>query len=220
MARFEVGPATGSGPGSSHGFGPGSETVRIRFDDFEVALLRDLARVLTILLATDSAGSGGASPDPLAVLVGMDDAVTAPDSPVLSRLLPDAYRDDPDAAGEFRRYTQTDLQRGKRDDLAMLVEDLPMPVPVPGADGSGPAADVTSAGAEPAEVVVELDRARGWSWLRALNDMRLALGTSLGITDDGDLLAARDDPRAALIDTYDWLTWLQGTLVEALTAAP
>jgi len=29
----------------------------------------------------------------------------APEDPVLARLLPDGYRDDPEAAGEFRRYT-------------------------------------------------------------------------------------------------------------------
>ncbi len=37
-------------------------------------------------------------------------ADTIPEDPVLARLLPDAYRDDPEAAGEFRRYTEPALR--------------------------------------------------------------------------------------------------------------
>jgi hypothetical protein len=35
-----------------------------------------------------------------------------PVDPVLARLLPDAYQDDPDAAGEFRKYTESSLFLG------------------------------------------------------------------------------------------------------------
>jgi hypothetical protein len=38
----------------------------------------------------------------------------APDDPVLARLLPDGYRDDPEAAGEFRRYTESGLRSAKQ----------------------------------------------------------------------------------------------------------
>src|SRR5215472_12708228 len=33
-----------------------------------------------------------------------------PEDPVLARLLPDAYQDDPEAAGEFRKYTESWLR--------------------------------------------------------------------------------------------------------------
>lgn len=46
----------------------------------------------------------------------------------------------------------------------------------------------------------------GRAWLLALNDLRLTLGVRLGISDD----EVNDDP------LYDWLTWLQATLVDAL----
>ena len=38
-----------------------------------------------------------------------------PDDPVLARLFPDAYEDDGEAAGEFRRYTEMGLRDGKRE---------------------------------------------------------------------------------------------------------
>ena len=49
--------------------------------------------------------------------------------------------------------------------------------------------------------------------------MRLSLGVVLGVTDDfddqiGDLSA--DDPRAAYVGVYQWLAYLQESLVEAL----
>ena len=37
----------------------------------------------------------------------------APEDPVLARLLPDGYRDDPEAAGEFRKYTEPSLRSAK-----------------------------------------------------------------------------------------------------------
>ena len=33
---------------------------------------------------------------------------------MLARLLPDGYRDDPEAAGEFRRYTESALRSAKQ----------------------------------------------------------------------------------------------------------
>ena len=66
---------------------------------------------------------------------------------------------------------------------------------------------------------MRLTAADGEVWLRALNDVRLALGVRLGITEEyehelGGL--GSDDPRAAYLQVYDWLTYLQETLVRAL----
>ena len=66
---------------------------------------------------------------------------------------------------------------------------------------------------------VELTEEDAQVWLRALNDVRLALGVRLDITEDTaqrtqDLDPA--DPRSAYLWVYDWLTYLQETLVRAL----
>jgi hypothetical protein len=46
-----------------------------------------------------------------------------------------------------------------------------------------------------------------------LNDLRLALGTRLGITEDDDHVVERpDDPRVV----YYWLTGIQDAVVQAL----
>jgi hypothetical protein len=52
-------------------------------------------------------------------------------------------------------------------------------------------------------------------WVAALNDVRLALGVVLEVTEDEQVIDP-DDPRAHGFDLYHWLTWLQGSLVEVL----
>jgi hypothetical protein len=114
---------------------------------------------------------------------------------VLARLFPDAYDDARDAA-EFRRYTVDELSAGKRAGLAQLLASTP-----------GGGGEVT------------LDEPAAQAWLTALNDLRLALGTRIGVEEDTlDELHGLDpdDPRALLYDAYELLTYLQGTLVEAV----
>ena len=56
-------------------------------------------------------------------------------------------------------------------------------------------------------------------WIGFLNDTRLAIGTRLEITDDAhEWLESLpdDDPRAGLYQVYDWLTFLQESLVQRL----
>ena len=53
------------------------------------------------------------------------------------------------------------------------------------------------------------------AWLGVLNDTRLVLGTRLGVTEDERELNPAD-PQAGAYAMYQWLTWLQGDLVEAL----
>jgi len=115
---------------------------------------------------------------------------------VLARLLPDAYGDDAEAAGEFRRYTEQGLRSGKVAAARTVLGTLP---------SSGGRVRLSAGDAE--------------AWLRSLNDVRLALGVLLGITEDyeselGDV--DRADPRSAYLQVYDWLTYLQETLVRAL----
>ena len=132
----------------------------------------------------------------MAALLGHPGPDTPPDDPVLARLLPDAYRDDTEAAGEFRRFTEQDLRSGKAAAARTVLDTLP--------EEGGK---------------VELSEQDAQVWLRALNDVRLALGVRLEITEDTaqrsqDLDPA--DPRSAYLWVYDWLTYLQETLVRAL----
>ena len=150
-------------------------------------------------LGSAAAGLGGAARGPLddvAALLGNPGPAAPPDDPVLARLLPDAYRDDTEAAGEFRRFTEQELRSGKLAAAQTVLDTLPE-------EGGR----------------VELTEEDGQVWLRALNDVRLALGVRLDITEDTaqrtqDLDPA--DPRSAYLWVYDWLTYLQETLVRAL----
>jgi hypothetical protein len=66
---------------------------------------------------------------------------------------------------------------------------------------------------------LRLDAAAEAQWLSVLNDARLALGTRLGVTDDPDgRRVGSDDAEQYAFQVYDWLTHLQGELVEVLLA--
>jgi hypothetical protein len=175
--------------------GAGGEggNVRISLESHEAALVRVLMEQLLELL-----GDGPDRDDDLAA-VGISDKATKPDDPVLARLFPDAYRDDGEAAGEFRRYTEMGLRDGKRQAALTVLESL---------EGAGPD-----------DVDVLLDEEKAQVWLRALNDVRLALGTRLDITEEWyeeiEDLDPRD-PRTPMYAAYDWLTMLQENLVRVL----
>lgn len=137
------------------------------------------------------------SPEEFAALLGLSDSTALPEDPVLARLLPDAYPDDAAAAGDFRRYTENDLRSGKVAAAHTVLATLP------------------EAGGQ-----IRLSTDDAQAWLRALNDVRLALGVRLSITEDFQERMARldpDDPRSAYFWVYDWLTYLQETLVRALS---
>ena len=151
--------------------------------------------------STDRAGSDPDKPpdplDDLARLLGQTGPATPPDDPVLARLLPDAYSDDSEAAGDFRRFTEQELRNGKAAAARTVLATLPE-------DGGR----------------VRLSEEEAQVWLRALNDVRLALGVRLSITEDFDARTADldpADPRSAYMWIYDWLTFLQEPLVRALS---
>jgi hypothetical protein len=179
-----------------------------RFTAAEAVIVRNLVSQLAELVGGDAVDPGDpAGPFPpaagdLAELAGVEPfelggPATAPDDPVLARLLPDGYREDPAAAGEFRRYTEPALRAGKVAAARTVLGTLPA--------GGG---RVRLAGEEAQD------------WLRALNDVRLAIGTALGITEDyQDELdeASPADARSAYLEVYHWLGYLQDSLVRALS---
>ena len=172
----------------------------------EAALLRTLVTSVMELL-NDPERPAPPSPEPAASTDLFDDLEKmfsesaaappeAPADPVLARLLPDAYTGDPEAAGEFRKYTESSLREAKMYFAQTLVETIP---PKGG------------------RVKLTADQAR--DWLRALNDVRLMFGVRLEVTEDfEDQLAALDpkDPRLAAFEVYAWLGTLQESLVHAI----
>ena len=121
------------------------------------------------------------------------DAEDVGGDPVIARLLPDGHRGDAELAADYRELTEASLRSGKADDLAMVRATLP--------DGGG-------------EVRLDADQAA--AWLRTSNDLRLALGTRLDITEDTEPpeeVTGEEDQQLAV---YYWLTALQGSLVDAL----
>jgi hypothetical protein len=121
------------------------------------------------------------------------DADDVAGDPVMARLLPDGHRGDPELAADYRELTESSLRSGKTDDLAVVRASLP--------DGGGE---------------VRLDREQAGAWLRSSNDLRLALGTRLDITEDTEPPDEIADERDQQLAVYYWLTSLQGSLVDAL----
>ena len=185
--------------------------VTVRLSGGEATLLRTLVVPVMELLndptrpSAPSASPAGAAPDEAAdVLADLEKQFSSPDEPdpelpadpVVARLLPDAYKDDPEKAGEFRKYTESSLREAKKYFAQTLLETLPP---------------------EGGKVRLTGDQAR--DWLRALNDIRLMFGVRLEVTEEfEEQLAALDpkDPRLAAFEVYGWLGAVQESLVHAL----
>ena len=132
---------------------------------------------------------------------GDDDAGALRD-PAMDRILPSAHRDDPALSAEFRRLTEHGIREGKAANLATAITALLT------ADGDK----------------VRLDQEQAQAMVVALTDVRLLLGERLGLRTDEDAealqdrleRASEDDRDLHLAAAYDFLTWLQETLIQAL----
>jgi hypothetical protein len=171
------------------------------FEPAQAGVVRSLVSQIAELVSADStateAAEAGTESNGLEAQLGLSSHVELPDDPVLARLLPDGYSEDPEASAEFRRYTEETLRSGKISSAQTVLASLP------------------ASGGE-----VRLSEMECQQWLRALNDVRLALSVRLGITDDNEDFSqhlAADDPRSAYIWVYQWLAYLQDSLIEALT---
>ena len=192
-------------------FKPGPHgTLTVRLPAVFTQLIAGLfGELISLLGAEQDPATPAPSTDPLAIELGLADlglgeldparpGPSAPTDPALARLLPDAYREDPAAAAEFRRYTEPDLRAEKRRKAETVLECL---------------SRIPNGGK------LTLSAEEALSWLTGLNDLRLTLGTRLGIVeDDQDLEQSSDpdDPRNYLIAVYYYLSHLQESLIGGL----
>ena len=114
------------------------------------------------------------------------------DDPTVTRLFPDAHRDDPEESARFDELVRDGLVGGRLAALDTVERTL---------DADQLTHD-------------ELE-----AWCGVLNDLRLVIGERLGVTEDlyEEGIDPRD-PRAPQLALYGWLTWLQGEMVEVLAA--
>jgi hypothetical protein len=127
--------------------------------------------------------------------------------PALERLFPSAHPENPGLAVEFRRLTEYGLRERKAANLATAIGALRLRERDKG-DGDK----------------LSLDQAQAQAMVVALTDVRLVLGERLGLRTDEDAdalqdrleAASEDDPQLYLAACYDFLTWLQESLIQAL----
>jgi Domain of unknown function (DUF2017) len=120
-----------------------------------------------------------------------DALVGDPDDPLLRRLFPPAYADDPEKEAGFRALARDELLESRLAALDAVEASLGEKV-----------LDVETAGA----------------WMRALNSLRLVLGTRLDVTEDDDRGIDPEDPDAPARALYYFLSCLVDELVDALSA--
>jgi hypothetical protein len=167
----------------------------------EAALLQSLATSLVGML---DERESSAPADELEEITGMRTGnSTPPDDETMKRLLPDFYRphnDHPAGSGTaeslnsaLRSLHEPRIIDAKREAAHRLLDTIPR-------DGGK----------------FELTESDAHAWAATVNDMRLALGTMLGITADGPDDLPPDHPMAGHLDVYQWLTVLQEYLVLGL----
>jgi hypothetical protein len=160
----------------------------------ERELIRKLFGDVVAMLETDRQDE-----DPLAAIVGLDLDAAKPEDPALLRLLPDAVKHDDGEALEFRRLTERSLRDDKLGALrasALLLEQTPL----------------------------QLTDEQARLFARAVNDVRLVLAERLEIRTDEDAQALHEiddwsqaeDLETYLALVYNFMTWLQETLMQAL----
>lgn len=124
---------------------------------------------------------------------GSPEAPSAADDPALQRLFPPAYgAGDASRSAEYAAMVHDDLVRHRLASLDAL---------------------------EAAASAESLDEEQVVACIGALNDLRLVLGTRLDVGEARDWAESvgPDDPNFGGYILYDYLTFLQGTLLEALT---
>ena len=115
----------------------------------------------------------------------------APGDPSLRRLFPPAY-DEAEDEESYRELMGGELLAGRLAALDLVARTVDQE---------------------------RLDAEEADAWLRALNDLRLALGTRLDVQEDTFAKQVRqDDPRAPALAVYGYLSWMQEELIATLSS--
>lgn len=169
----------------------------------EVALLRNMATSIQEMLDDRQAGSPS---DPLEQITGIRTGnPKPPEEATVSRLLPDFVKEDARVGresaegsnGVLRSLHEPQIIEAKVVAAQRLLDTLP--------DGGGH---------------LELTEADAEAWIAAVNDIRLALGTLIGIGPDMPDRLPASHPMATHLGVYQWLTVLQEYLVLGLMGKP
>lgn len=173
-----------------------------QLDPHEVELLASMVGSMRELLTEREVS---APRDELSELTGIRVGHTeAPSDVTLGRLLPDFHRPDQDRElaadvvngdvnSALRSVHEPHIIEAKLTAARVVLDTLPR--------GGGELA---------------LTEEQAMEWLTALNDVRLALGAMLGISEDTPDQLPPEHPHAAHLDVYHWLTVMQELLVESL----
>jgi hypothetical protein len=122
-----------------------------------------------------------------------DPSAWAETDPVLARLYPDVRPDDPAWSAGFRDLVRGDLDDARREHIAAVEASL----------------DART-----------IDDADAEAWLHVLNDLRLVLGTRLGVIDDGDDASFDpEDTDAAAKVVYAYTGFLEAQFIDVLADA-
>ena len=162
--------------------------LTLKLDDAELGVLSQLFEQMAELLEHPESESGT---DPLAQMLNMSGSTQISEDPALARLFPDGYSGDEHASADFRRFTEQDLRAQKIAVVASAQKTL--------SEWTGKST---------------LTQQQAQDWLKALNDLRLVLGTRLEINEVSDRDHETDEPGMQL---YNYLTYLQGTLIDCLS---
>jgi hypothetical protein len=171
----------------------------------ESALLLNLATSMVGMLDERESSSPA---DELEEITGMRTGNSSPpQDDTMKRLLPDFYRtptEHPAGSGTaeilnsaLRSLHEPEIIEAKKQAAQRLLDTLP--------EEGGK---------------LELNEADAHAWAAAVNDMRLALGTMLGVKQDGPIELPPDHPMAGHLDVYQWLTVLQEYLVLGIMGKP
>jgi hypothetical protein len=115
---------------------------------------------------------------------------TSPDDPSLRRLQPPAYLEDEEREAAYRLLAGEELRTSRRAALRATIDGL-----------------------EQKHATEE----ELWSWMQAINAVRLVLGTRLDVADDEEPVPlAPDDPLAPEQSAYLALTFLQYEIIKSL----
>jgi len=165
-------------------------------DSALMARLRRDGDVLLLILGADEVEVLASLAEGLAARVG-DASHGGPGDAIIERLTPTASRGDDALDAELRAMLRGDLLSGREARLSAFADELR-------------SARASATG----DAEVTFDRETAMRAVEALNDVRLALATTVGL----DLAPIRDvgpdDPRQEALLLIDALAWLQGGLIE------